>query len=144
MTSTRDRQRQRFRRDLLVGPLRRRLLGGLALLVVAIAYGGWAAVHLARPGAERDTFDGPVVRFASRIVTAPDVDVPFAPGSENEVYLLAVIRAQQDVVFGVTLLLFRCGAATVLAGLGLVLLTAGATEWEVRSALATETQAGTT
>lgn len=134
MDDERNRQ-HRFRRELLVGPLRHRLLGGLALLVLSLWYGTWAAAHLARPGAERDTFDAPVVRFASRLVTAPDVDVPFDARTENEVYLLAIVRAQQDIVFGVTLLLLRCGSAAIVAGLGLVLLTAGATEWEVRSSL---------
>lgn len=136
MTTIRDRQRQRFKREFLVGAARHRLFGGLVLLVLALWYGAWSAAHLTRPGAERDTFDRPIVRFASTLVTAPDVEVPFSPKTENEVYLLAVVRSQQDIVFGVTLLLFRCGAAAIMAGLGLVLLTAGATEWEVRSALA--------
>lgn len=136
MNSLRARQRQRFRRELLVGSVRYRLLGGLGLLVLAMWYGSWAAAHLARHGAERDAFDRPVVNFASRIVTAPDVEVRFVPKTEDEVYLLAVVRAQQDTVFGVTLLLFRWILTSVVAGMGMVLLTAGATEWEVRSALA--------
>ncbi len=47
--------------------------------------------------------------------------------------MVTVISDQQDVLVGMTVLLLRLVIALTAGGLGLVLLTAGATEWEVRS-----------
>lgn len=43
---------------------------------------------------------------------------------------------RQDALFGMTVLALRLIVALTVAGLGLVLLTAGSTEWELRSELA--------
>lgn len=123
----------RFDRKALRGRSRRNLAGGLLLLILSLAYGSWATARLATRGAERTTFDTPVVRVAASLVTSPDVRPDFDPKTSTEFYLLAVITDQQDILFGLTLLVLRLLVAGTAAGLGLVLLTAGATEWEVRS-----------
>ena len=43
-------------------------------------------------------------------------------------------RDQQDLLFGITVLLLRLVVTGTVAGVGLILLTAGSTEWELRSA----------
>jgi hypothetical protein len=55
------------------------------------------------------------------------------PENSRELYLAAVITDQQDVMLGLVLFILRMIAAITSGGLGLVLVTAGATEWEVRS-----------
>ncbi|MGE0448912.1 MAG: hypothetical protein AB7Q29_04945 [Vicinamibacterales bacterium] len=132
----RRRRPSRFDRRLLRGRALRNLAGGLLLLTIGLGYGTWSTARLAMRGAERTTFDGAVVRFAGSIVRAPDVRPSFRAKTGDEAYLLAVINDQQDILFGLTLLLLRLLIAGTSAGLGLVLSTAGATEWEVRSELA--------
>lgn len=123
----------RFDRRLLSGRTRRNLFGGLLLLAAGLGYGTWAIARLASRGAEPHAFDVPVIRVASTLVIPPDVRPAFTPTTDDETYLLAVITDQQDILFGLTVLLLRLVVAGTVAGLGLVLLTAGATEWEVRS-----------
>ncbi|MFN8061042.1 MAG: hypothetical protein U0Q12_17925 [Vicinamibacterales bacterium] len=130
------RQRTRFRRDALCGRAKTRLLTGIALLALSVGYGGWAMSRLARRGAERGVFDGAIVGVARTLVRSPDVPPTFTPSNDNELFLLAVITDQQDTMFGLTVLVLRGMVAGTAAGLGMVLLTSGSTEWEVRSELA--------
>lgn len=92
-----------------------RVLGGALILVLALAYGTWATRRLGQRGSERDTFDQALVSAAGRLIQRPDriPDIPVTTTTELE--LAAVARDQQDLLFG------------------LILLTAGSTEWEVRS-----------
>lgn len=55
------------------------------------------------------------------------------PENNRELYLVTVISDQQDTMFGLTLLVLRMILALTIGGFGLVLMTAGATEWEVLS-----------
>jgi hypothetical protein len=48
-------------------------------------------------------------------------------------YLVTAISDQQDTLHGLTLLVLRLIVAITFGGFGLVLVTAGATEWELRS-----------
>jgi hypothetical protein len=73
------------------------------------------------------------VRAAQRMVPPPKHLKDVWPENSRELYLAAVITDQQDVMFGLVLLMIRMIAAATAGGLGLVLVTAGATEWEVRS-----------
>ena len=130
---TLPRPRKPFRWSALHGRALHRLLAGLLLMTVAAAYGSWGLRRLAHRGAERDAFDRPVVAVAERLVLPPDVQPAFEPATDNERLLLAVITDQQDALFGLTVLLLRALLIAVVAGFGLVLLTAGSTEWEVRS-----------
>lgn len=123
----------RFGRALLTGRCRRNLVVGLALLVLAVGYGSWGAYHFAQRGADADTFDKPVVRAALRMVPPPFHLKDVFPRTDRELYLSTVISDQQDVMFGLALFILRMIVSLTLGGLGLVLLTAGATEWEVRS-----------
>jgi hypothetical protein len=118
------------------GRARTRVLFGVAVLAVALAYGTWATRRLGERGAERATFDQPLVRTAARLIQAPDRLPRIEPRTSVEVELLAVARDQQDVLFGLTVLLLRLLLTGTVAGLGMVLLTAGSTEWELASAAA--------
>ncbi|MBL8139691.1 MAG: hypothetical protein JNM38_01170 [Acidobacteria bacterium] len=115
------------------GRARVRVLGGLLVLVAALAYGTWATSRLGHRGAERATFDQPIVRAAARMVRPPDRLPHIEPRTSVEVELLAIARDQQDILFGLTLLLLRLIATATVAGVGMVLLTAGSTEWEIDS-----------
>jgi hypothetical protein len=108
-------------------------LAGLLLGLLGLGYGVWATKRLGQRGADRQAFDRPMVTAAARLVTAPDRRPAFEPHTTNELFLLAVITDQQDIVYGLTLLALRLLAAGTVAALGLVLITAGSTEWEVRS-----------
>ena len=55
------------------------------------------------------------------------------PQNDRELYLLAVITDQQDVMFGMTLFMLRMIATLTVGGTGIVLIAAGSTEWELRS-----------
>lgn len=125
-----------FRWSAFRGRARLRVLVGLAVLAVAVAYGGWATNRLGQRGAERSTFDQPIVRTAARLVRAPDRLPRIEPRTSVEVELLAIARDQQDILFGLTVLLLRLLLTGTVAGLGMVLLTAGSTEWELASAAA--------
>ncbi|BCS30959.1 hypothetical protein TBR22_A01600 [Luteitalea sp. TBR-22] len=109
------------------------MLLGLLILSVALSYGTWSTRRFGSRGSERQTFDQPVVEMAGRMVRRPDriPDVPVTTLAEME--LAAVARDQQDLLFGMTVLLMRLLATGTVAGIGLVLLTAGSTEWEIRS-----------
>jgi hypothetical protein len=124
----------RFDRSLFRGRCRRNLLAGLVLVVLGVAYGTWGANQFGLRGADIRAFDQPVVRAAQRMVPPPKHLKDVWPENSRELYLAAVITDQQDVLLGLVLLMLRMIAALTAGGLGLVLVTAGATEWEVRTA----------
>lgn len=126
-------QSTRFRWSTFRGRCRRNLLAGLVLLVLAGGYAVFAAAHFASRGADRRTFDRPLVRFAQGMVERPALVRAVPPRNNREFYLLTVISDKDDVLAGMTVLMLRLVVILTAAGLGLVLTTAGATEWEVRS-----------
>lgn len=123
----------RFSWDVFAGRIRRRIFTGLLLLAVAVGYGTWAGRRLAERGAERSAFDQPLVGVAGRVVRRLDRIPDVRERTFAEAELAAIARDQQDLLFGLTVLLLRLVATGTVAGLGLVLLTAGSTEWEIRS-----------
>ncbi|HEY3383300.1 MAG TPA: hypothetical protein VGK32_16125 [Vicinamibacterales bacterium] len=123
----------RFRRSVFTGRPRRNLVAGLVLAALALSYGVWAGARFAKRGADLTAFDQPVVQMASRLTRAPFHMRGVTPNNSTELYLVTVISDQQDVMFGMMVLVLRLIAVVTVGGLGLVLLTAGATEWEVRS-----------
>jgi hypothetical protein len=125
----------RFDRSAFRGRCRRNLLAGLLLLCLGVAYGAWGSAHFGRRNADTGAFDQPLVRAAARMVPPPAHLHSITPQNDRELYLATVISDQQDVMFGLALFILRMIAALTAGGLGLVLLTAGATEWEVRSEL---------
>ena len=70
------------------------------------------------------------------MVTAPPHLRTVQPQNDREMYLMTVVSDQHDVMFGLVVILLRMIVALTIAGLGLVLTTAGATEWEIRSEVA--------
>ena len=129
----------RYRWSALNGRARRRLLGGSLLLVAALAYAGFAGASLARRGADERAFDQPLVRLAARMNPPPAHLFMYQPQTGRELYLLAAVRDQRDMVLGLTAFVFRLIASVTVGGFGLILMTAGSIEWEVRS----EAAAGT-
>jgi hypothetical protein len=123
----------RFDRSLFRGRCRRNLLTGLALMLLGCVYGGWGAHQFGQRGADRWAFDQPLVRTAQQMVPPPTHLKNVWPENDRELYLSAVITDQQDVMFGLVLLILRMILALTSGGLGLVLVAAGATEWEVRT-----------
>jgi hypothetical protein len=123
----------RYRWSALNRRARRRLLGGTLLLVAALAYTGFAGVNLARRGADDRAFDRPLVRLAVRVNPLPPHLFMYQPQTAREVYLSAVIRDQRDMVLGLTAFVLRLIASVTVGGFGLILMTAGSIEWEVRS-----------
>ena len=57
----------------------------------------------------------------------------YVPQNDRELYLAAVISDQHDMINGLTVLALRLILAGTAGGFGLILLTAGSTEWEIRS-----------
>jgi hypothetical protein len=122
------------------GRCRARLLAGLALMVLGLGYATWGTARLA--GADvRSRIDGPVVDFARRLVAPPQLPHGFRAANDRERMLVGALVGRQDALFGLTLLVLRSIVAMTVAGLGLVLLTAGSTEWEIRSELAATSRA---
>jgi hypothetical protein len=126
---------RRFTWSVFHGRCRRNLLVGLALFVLAAAYAAFAAAHFASRGTDRYAFDRPLVRFAQGMIHQPLLVRAVPPRNNREFYLLTVISDKDDVLKGTTVLMLRMIIVMTAGGLGLVLLTAGATEWEVRSEL---------
>jgi hypothetical protein len=124
------------------GRCRRNILVGLLLLASGIAYGSWGARQFGRRGADSRAFDQPIVEAARQMVPPPQHLKDVSPQNDRELYLAAVITDQQDVMFGLALFVLRMIAALTVGGLGMVLLTAGATEWEVRSEVAHRLNSG--
>ena len=137
MHSRSGRLASRFAWSALHGRCRRRIAAGLILLIVGTVLIALAGHRFGRRGSEALGLDQPLVRFAERLTQTPPGLQNFEPKDDREVYLATVITDQQDVLFGVTVLAFRLIGALTLLGLGLVLLTAGSTEWEIRSETAT-------
>jgi hypothetical protein len=127
------RTRARFDRALFHGRCRRNLLAGLFLLTVALLYSSLAGQHFRHRGADATAFDQPLVRAAQALVVEPADLRGLQPQNDRELYLRTVVSDQHDVLFGLVVLLLRFIVALTIGGLGLVLVTAGATEWEIRS-----------
>jgi hypothetical protein len=125
--------KSRFERSLLRGRCRRNLVAGLILLALTVGYGSWGANRFGRRGADANAFDQPIVRAALRMVPPPFHLKDVFPRTDRELYLSTVISDQQDVMFGLALLILRMIVTLTFGGLGLVLVSAGATEWEIRS-----------
>jgi hypothetical protein len=123
----------RFTWTVFRGRCRRNLLAGLALVLLACAYGGYAGRMFAVRGSDASAFDASLVRVGAGLVAPPAPVGAFVPQNNRELYLATVISDQTDVLTGLTILLLRLIGAMSVGGVGLVLLTAGATEWEVRS-----------
>jgi hypothetical protein len=124
---------RRFRWEALEGRCRRRLTAGLVLLLVAAAYAVFAGLHMARRGADDHGFDRPLVRLAQRLNPPPVHLRQYLPQNDRELYLYTAVSDQRDLSIGLTALALRMIAVMTAGGLGLVLLTAGSTEWEIRS-----------
>ncbi len=133
--SIRTRQSDRFKWSIFRGRCRRNLLAGLALFLVAGGYGAWAAQRFSARASDTRGFDHALVRLADRMVRQPDDIRSIQPRNLRELYLSAAISDQRDVLVGETAFILRFIIVATAAGLGLVLMTAGATEWEVRSEL---------
>jgi hypothetical protein len=123
----------RFAWSGLRGRCRTRLIAGLIVLAVALAHAVWAGRQFGQRGADARAFDQPLVRLAAELTQLPPALHGVRPRNDQEMYLFAVITDQQDILFGLTLLIMRLIPALTLMGIGLTLLTAGSTEWEVRS-----------
>ncbi len=103
------------------------------MMAMAAAYGSWAGGHFGRRGADAGVVDWPLVGLASRMTDLPAGLRGARPQNDRELYLLAVITDQQDVMFGMTVFMLRMIAALTMGGLGIILVAAGSTEWELRS-----------
>jgi hypothetical protein len=125
--------KSRFRWSAFQGRCRTRLLSGLLLLLVALAYASYAGQRLSGRGNDDRGFDTPLVRLAHSMTPPPVHIRGMQPENERELYLFAVVSDQQDIMFGLTALVLRMIAALTIGGVGLVLLAAGSTEWEIRS-----------
>lgn len=123
----------RFAWSALRGRCRRSLLTGVVLVAVAMAYGLFAGRQFGQRGSDDHVFDQPLVRAARAMTPTPRHLGTITPENTRELYLVTVISDQQDVTFGLTLLILRSIIVLTLGGLGMVLLTAGSTEWEIRS-----------
>jgi hypothetical protein len=125
----------RFSWAVFHGRVRTRVVLGAVILSLALGYGTWATRRLGQRGSERGTFDQPLVAAAGQLVRRPDRIPDVAVRTLTELELSAVARDQQDLLFGLAVLLMRLLVTGTVAGLGLILLTAGSTEWEIRSEL---------
>jgi hypothetical protein len=123
----------RFRWSAFQGRCRVRLLAGLFLLVLAVGYASFAGQRLSGRGNDDKGFDTPLIRLAHALTPLPVPMRGIQPQNDRELYLIAVISDQQDVMFGLTALVLRMIGSVVIGGVGLVLLAAGSTEWEIRS-----------
>ena len=103
------------------------------MLVVAGGHAIWAADHLSVRGADDRAFDQVLVSAARSVTALPDPVLQIKPQSDNELYLKAVVTDQQDLMFGMALFMLRMIVTLTIGGLGMVLLTAASTEWEIRS-----------
>jgi len=123
----------RFRWSALRGRCRRHLVAGVLILAAAAAYAWFAGAHMARRGSDERAFDQPLLRLAVRLTPPPAHLFQHQPQNDRELYLATVIEDQRDMITGLTVLLLRMIVAVTAGGIGLVLLTAGSTEWEIRS-----------
>jgi len=103
------------------------------MLFLAGGHGIWAASRLSVRGADDRAFDRVLVTAARSATALPELVARISPQSDQELYLKAVITDQQDLVFGMALFMLRMIVTVTVGGLGMVLLTAASTEWEIRS-----------
>ena len=123
----------RFHWSALRGRCRRRIIAGLVLLVVSAGYATYAGHRFGTRGNDESVFDQPLARLG-HVMTPPPVHMRgLSPQNDRELYLMTVISDQQDIMFGLTMLILRMIGTITIAGVGLVFLTAGSTEWEIRS-----------
>ena len=115
---------------------RTRLLTGLVLLVIGLGYGSWAALRFGIRGSDAVGFDRPIVDAARSLVPAPVVTQTMRPTNNRELVMMGAVFGQHDTVVGSYCAAVAVIAALTVVGFGLVLLTAGSTEWEVRSEFA--------
>jgi len=111
----------------------RRLAAGLVLLLIAGGHAIWASRHLSVRGSDAGAFDQVLVSAARSVTAIPEEAERFTPQSDRELYLKAVLTDQQDLTFGMALFMLRMILTVTIGGLGMVLLTAASTEWEIRS-----------
>lgn len=104
------------------------------LLLVAGGHAIWAARHLSVRGSDDGAFDQVLVSAARSVTTIPEEAQRLTPQSDRELYLKAVLTDQQDLTFGMALFMLRMMLTVTIGGLGMMLLTAASTEWEIRSA----------
>lgn len=123
----------RFVRSAFRGRCRRRLLTGLVLMALAVTYGAFAGHRFGRRGSDHAAIDQPLVRMALAMNPQPRHLSSVTPQNNRELYLVTVISDQQDVLFGLTLLILRMIITLTVGGIGVVLVAGGSTEWEVRS-----------
>jgi hypothetical protein len=123
----------RFRWSALNARARRRLLAGAALLVAALGYAAFGGFAMASRSADERAFDRPIVRMAVRLNPLPAHLFMYEPQTDRELYLAAAFRDQRDVSIGLTAFVLRMILAVTAGGFGLVLMTAGSIEWELRS-----------
>jgi hypothetical protein len=123
----------RFRWSALNGRARRRLAIGGLLLAVALAYAWFAGLTMGRRGADERAFDQPLVRLAVRMNPLPPHLFMYEPRSDRELYLAAAFRDQRDMAIALTALVLRLIGAVTAGGFGVILMTAGSIEWEIRS-----------
>ena len=103
------------------------------MLFLAGGHGLWAASQLSIRGSDEHAFDQVLVSGARSATPVPDMVRRITPQSNNELYLKAVVTDQQDLMFGMALFMLRMIVTVTIGGLGMVLLTAASTEWEIRS-----------
>jgi hypothetical protein len=122
-----------FRWAALRGRCRFRIIAGLLLLLIAAGYGAYAGQRFGSRGNDERALDSALARVGHALTPPPVHMGGITPLNDRELYLVTVISDQQDVMFGLTMLILRGIATLTIAGVGLVLLTAGSTEWELRS-----------
>ena len=103
------------------------------MLLVAGGHAIWAANHLSVRGSDDRAFDQVLVSAARSVTALPEQALALTPQTDRELYLKAVVTDQQDLMFGMALFMLRMIVTVTIGGLGMVLLTAASTEWEIRS-----------
>jgi hypothetical protein len=123
----------RFKWSALNTRARRRLVGGLVLLLGALVYAAYAGSTLARRGADERAVDRPLVRLAVGMNPLPAHLSMYEPRTERELYLAAAFRDERDMSIALTAFVLRMILSVTAGGFGLILMTAGSIEWELRS-----------
>jgi hypothetical protein len=126
----------RYRWSALNTRARRRLVGGFVLLLVALAYAAFAGFSMASRAADERAFDRALVRLATRMNPLPADLFLYEPHTDREMYLAAAFRDQRDMAIALTAFVLRMIGAVTAGGFGLILMTAGSIEWEIRSEVA--------
>ena len=94
--------RPRFSWSVFNGKCKQRLLAGLVLMFFAATYALYAGQHFAQRGADLSAFDRwlVVARLADALLPRPGHLAHIEPGNDRELYLMAVITDQHDVLNG--------------------------------------------